>query len=485
MVNDIRVRIAPSPTGKFHFGTARTALFNYLFAKKNNGKFILRIEDTDIERSQEIYTEDIIQALEWLGLIWDEGPQKEGEYGPYFQQERLHIYEECTDKLMDEGKAYRCFCTPEEIEADRNAAKEKGEPYRYSGKCRDLSSVQIDENMAAGKSFGIRLKVESQVVSFKDLIHGESEFNSDDFGDFIIVRSDGTPIFLYTNVIDDNKMKISHVLRGDDHLTNTGKQLLIYQALEMDVPEFGHFPQILNADRSKMSKRKDPTSITEDFRDKGYLPEALINFMVLLGWSSGSDKEIYSMNELISMFSLDRVAKSPAIFDPDKLLYFNGYYIRQLSIEDLAINCEKFIEDQILKEAIAKDRQYFYKTLKLVQERVKTLAETEELIKYFFIKPDYPKEMLVAKKSSEENTNIAINAALLTIENLESLEPAVTEPILRETAQKNNLKDGELLWSVRVALSGSIASPGTFELLEVLGKEEVLARLNIALKKLA
>ena len=484
MVNDIRVRIAPSPTGKLHFGTARVALFNYLFAKKNNGKFVLRIEDTDPERSQEIYTEDIIKAIDWLGLVWDEGPEKGGDFGPYFQQERYHIYEEYTDQLLESGKAYKCFCTIEEIEAEREAAKEKNLPYRYSGKCKNLSNVELTENEAAGKPFAIRLSTESQVVSFKDLIHGQMEYNSDDFGDFVIVRSDGTPIFIYTNVIDDYLMKISHVLRGDDHLTNTGKQLLIYQALEFDIPEFGHFPQILNADRSKMSKRKNPTSITEDFKDKGYLPEAIVNFMVLLGWSSGTDREIFTLQELVNSFSLERVSKAPAIFDPDKLLYFNGYYIRQFPIEELAKRCEPFIKNEKILKALKDDLQFFYKVLKLVQERMKRLDEVDELTELFFVKPEYDTALLVAKKSTEDKAVIALNAVYETVSNLDLLDKENTEPLLRETAGQNDLKDGELLWSLRVALSGKDASPGAFELLEVLEKEESLKRIKSALEKL-
>ncbi|MEK9167448.1 MAG: glutamate--tRNA ligase [Patescibacteria group bacterium] len=484
MAEEIRVRIAPSPTGRFHIGTARTALFNYLFARKFDGKFVVRVEDTDKERHDETSLKDILEGLKWLGMEWDEGPEVEGPYGPYFQQERLGLYEPFTAQLLEKKLAYKCYCTQEELATDREAQESKKLSPKYSGRCRDLTAQEIDKFEREGRTSTIRFAVEPQTVSFEDLIKGKVEFDAGLFGDFVIVRTDGMPLFVFSNVIDDNLMKISHVLRGEEHLVNTAKQILLANALNFLSPQFGHFPLILNPDRSKMSKRKNPVSITDDYKAKGFLPDALVNFIALLGWNPGTDREIFTMRELIDEFEIDRVGKSPSIFDTEKLLWMNGYYIRQKSIGEVASEAQNFIADKELLQKTLDKPDYFLDVIALVHDRLKTLGEIEGLIDYFFVAPSYENSLLIAKKSTKENTLLALKAATAVIAEIKTLALDMVEPALRGAAEDLKIKDGELLWAVRVALSGRDASPGCFELLSVIGKEESLKRLTTAIKKL-
>ncbi|MEK9135451.1 MAG: glutamate--tRNA ligase [Patescibacteria group bacterium] len=321
---EIRTRFAPSPTGNLHIGSARTALFAFLFARNKNGKFILRIEDTDKERSRPEYEKDIIESLKWLGINWDEGP--------FRQSERLEIYEKYTKKLLEENKAYYCFCSEEELEAQRQDQQSRGEAPKYVGACRNLSKEEVEKKLKEKKSPVIRFKIEPEKIKFKDTIKGEAEFDMGLVGDIVIAKNLRQPLFALAGVIDDFEMNISHVIRGNDHFTNTPKQILLQRALGFPQPEYGHFPMILAPDRSKMSKRDGATAVS-DFKKEGYLPEALINFIAFLGWNPGGEKEIYSLDELIKSFSLKRVQKSGAIFNIQKLDYLNGFYIRQLSSE--------------------------------------------------------------------------------------------------------------------------------------------------------
>ena len=485
MAEDIRVRIAPSPTGKFHIGTARTALFNYLFAKKNGGKFIVRIEDTDAERNDEESLKDILQGLLWLGLTWDEGPEVGGEYGPYFQHERLALYAQLAEDLIEKKLAYRCYCTPGELAKEREEQQARGLAPKYSGRCRNLTAEEIARFEQAQRPSVIRFKVEPQKVSFDDVIRGKVEFDAGLFGDFVLIRSDGMPLFVFTNVIDDNLMKISHVLRGEEHLVNTAKQILLATALNYLSPEFGHFPLIFNADRSKMSKRKNPVSITDDYKAKGYLPDALTNFIALLGWASGSDREIYSLEELVEEFELDHVGKSPSIFDGEKLLWMNGHYIRQKPLGEVASEAQNFINNREILDQTLAHPDYYLDVVALIQDRIKIYSEIEDLIEYFFVTPEYPAEKLIAKKSTKDRTIGALEAASKIITDLPVLSHDETEEALRGAAQELGINDGELLWAVRVALSGRDASPGTFELLEVMPKEQSLERIAAAIKKLS
>ena len=485
MPNDIRVRIAPSPTGKFHIGLARTALFNYLFAKKHGGSFIVRIEDTDRERHDDASLKDILEGLRWLGMSWDEGPEVGGPYGPYIQSERLGIYEPFVAELLQKRLAYRCYCTPEELTAERESQAGIGAAPKYSGRCRNLAATVIDQYQRDGRPSVVRFAVSPQIVSFDDLIRGPVEFDAALLGDFVIERTNGTPLFFLANVIDDKKMKISHVLRGEEHLVNTAKQILLADALNFFSPQFGHFPLILNTDRTKMSKRKNPVSITDDYKAVGFLPDALVNFIALLGWSSGTDREIYSIKELIDKFELGRVGQSPSVFDHQKLIWMNGYYLRQKGVGEIASLAPNFITDKELLQMTQVRPDYFLEALALVHDRLKILSEIEDQIRYFFITPKYQPELLIAKKSTKDKTLMALKASVVVVAKLKTITVDQVELALRAAAQDLKIKDGELLWAVRVALSGRDASPGAFELLAVIGQAESIKRRKTAVKMLS
>lgn len=480
----IRVRIAPSPTGKLHIGTARTALFNYLFARRSEGKFIVRIEDTDGERSTDEYAREILDGLLWLGLEWDEGPEVGGAFGPYYQKERLGLYQPFIEQLLESKKAYRCFCTTEEIEAERTAQQAQKIAPKYSGKCRNLTAEQIAAFDDAGRKSVIRFIVENKKVELEDLVRGTVTFNTNLIGDFVIQRSDGMPLFIFSNAVDDHLMEITHVLRGEDHLSNTAKQYLLAEAMNFMPPQFGHFPLIFNANRTKMSKRKDPVSITDDFKAKGYLPEALINFIALLGWSAGDDREIYPIHDLIESFQIERVGKSPSIFDQEKLLWMNGYYIRHMDIGDLASRAQNFITNKDVFKATLDQPDFYLQVVALVQDRMKLLADIEPFITFFYQLPEYDPALLIAKKSDHDRTVKALAVAVSTLQALESLTFDDMDVAFRKAAQDAGLEAGEILWTVRVALSGSAASPGVFELLEVFGRDESLKRLKIGQERL-
>ena len=496
---EVRTRIAPSPTGLFHFGSARTALFNWLFTKKHQGRFILRIEDTDRERSKEEYELDAEESLNWLGLGWDEGPETPDLHGPYRQSERATIYEKYTEQLIEGGLAYYCYCSQEELEKQGKEQEAKKLPPKYAGHCRNLSPEDAKSACQRIKTEGrkpvIRFKVpENKTIKWKDLIHGQMVFDSNLIGDFVIVKSNGDPIFLLSNIIDDAEMKISHVIRGDDHLANTPKQLMLAEAMNLQIAEYGHLPMILNPDRTKMSKRKNPTSVTHDFRDLGYLPEALINFMAFLGWTpachedckSKTNREFFTLDELVNEFDLADIGKSPAVFDIEKLNYLNGYYIRQMSLGELAKRCLPYLE----KAGVSRDDnpiingEKFLSAISLIQERMKKLSEAPELTSFFFKKPEYDKELLIAKKSDIETTKKALAESLKVLSEETDFGRDSIEQLLRALATKINVSAGEVLWPIRVALSGKPASPGTFELVSYFGKEETLVRIKTAIDML-
>jgi len=513
----IRVRIAPSPTGPFHVGTARTTLFNYLYAKKNKGKFILRIEDTDPKRSKEEFEKDIIEELKWLGLKWDEGPDIGGGYGPYRQSKRFNIYQKYAQKLLREGKAYYCFCTPEELEKEKEEMVKKKIAPRYSGKCRDLAPKQVEDFKRQGRKPIIRFKVPEKTVRFNDLVHGQIKFDSGLFGDIAIMGSDGTPLYNFSCVIDDYLMKISHVIRGDDHLSNTPKQILIYEALGWKIPEFGHIPLILNPDRTKMSKRTGEIRVS-GYRKQGYLPEALVNFMALLGWNPGSKDEIFSMNDLIKKFSLDRVQKGGAVFNIERLNWINGYYIRKMNLDKFVQEClpylfnkglitpiwssgsknlgESFpVVPQILRvtkykicetgEEISIDQ--LKKIIGLEQERMKKISEVDELTEFFFKKElEYDPKILAWKDMSQDEVikNLELVQNTLGKTDHKKYTTENLERILRGLSQDNKLEPGKILWPLRVALTGRKASPGVFEVAEILSKEKVLKRIGEGIRKL-
>lgn len=487
MNDEIRTRIAPSPTGPLHIGTAHTALFNWLFSRQKGGKFILRIEDTDKTRSKDEFVADIVDGLTWLGLDWDEGPERNAPYGPYRQSQRLAIYKKYADELLREKKAYYCYCTAEELEKERHEQDAKKQAPKYSGRCRNLSDDQIAQCQAEGRRPSIRfnmLTVESQKINFKDLIKGEMDFDAGLFGDFVILKSDGSPTFIFAGVVDDFLMKISHVIRGEDHLPNTPRQILLGQALNFIIPEYGHLPLILNPDRTKLSKRKNPTSIEKDFRAHGYLPEAMINFLALMGWSPQSDSaekasEIWPLSELVNEFNLADVGQSPSIFDQKKLDFLNGLYLRKKTVGELAKAAEPFLRSAGFSGDSNKEK--ILVGLSLVQERIKKLSEIPVLIDFLFKAPSDFSNILVQEGSTKEKTKVALEQASKYLSQEKDFGRDSLEQLLRAVAKKNNLPAGELLWPIRVALTGKEASPGAFEVLEAIGKEESLARIKKAI----
>ncbi|MDO8466732.1 MAG: glutamate--tRNA ligase [bacterium] len=472
----VRVRIAPSPTGYLHIGTARTALFNWLFAKQNNGVFVLRIEDTDLERSEEKYEKDIIESLKWLGLDWDEGPIK--------QTDRLEVYEKYLNQLLAEGSVYYCFCSKEQLEEERQAMLAQGFGSKYSGRCRLLTAEQVKENLKSTASHVIRLKVPETKITFTDIIRGDITFDAALMGDIAIAKDPRVPLYNFAVVVDDEEMAISHVIRGEDHIANTPKQILIQKALGFGSPEYGHIPLILNADRSKMSKRFSATSINE-YREKGYLPETMVNFMALLGWhpapqpsveargkSAVVEKEIFTAEELVKEFDINRIQKAGAIFNVDKLDWLNAQYIKKMDSKDLA---------KLLK---VKDTEQNLRIVEATKERLKKLSDFQEMAGFFVEVAEYNPALLIWKTSTKEKT----------LANLKEAEQIISA-IISDDFAKNKLDKvlmpiaeargkGDFLWPIRIALSGLEKSPGPFEIMEVIGKKETLVRVAEAIKLL-
>lgn len=466
----VRVRIAPSPTGYLHIGTARTALFNWIFARQNKGKFILRIEDTDLERSDPKYEKDIIEGLTWLGLEWDEGPGVNGKYGPYRQSERLDIYEKYLKQLLEENKAYYCSCSKDELDRERQEQMKRGEAPKYSGKCRDKRVSKSEAQI-------IRFKAESGTISFHDIIRGEISFDAKLIGDIAIAKNTRTPLYNFAVVIDDYTMRITHVIRGEDHIANTPKQILLQQALGFPEPKYGHLPLILDPDRSKMSKRFSATSINE-YKEQGYLPEALTNFIALLGWHPTDDSEKMEISEIIEKFDLERIQKGGAIFDVQKLNWLNAQYIKERGDRELAGDIQALYGDQI-KDSPAKT----LKILRVGKERMVKLQDYLELTDSFGLS-EYDGKFLNWKNTDQSQTKENLRKTLEIIKgvllhefNRESLERLIM-PFADAEGR------GAVLWPLRVALSGKDKSPGPFEIMEVIGKEETLKRIEKAIEKI-
>lgn len=488
-MNNVRVRIAPSPTGPLHIGTARTALYNYLFAKKTNGKFILRIEDTDLERSNEKYVQQIIEGLAWLGIDWDEGQQaagdqEKGEFGPYRQTKRIKIYKKYLKQLVDQEKAYYCFCTLEELERERHEQAKKGEPPRYSGKCAHLNQAEIAEFQKQRKNSIIRFRMPNEKIIINDLIRGKIEFDCSLLGDISIAKNLNTPLYNFAAAVDDETMQISHVIRGEDHLSNTPKQIILQKALGFKQPVYAHLPMILNEDRSKMSKRKNKVSLIE-YREEGYLPEALVNFIALLGWNPKTEQEIFSLSDLANEFVLESVHKSGAAFNKGKLDWMNSHYLRQLKLDELFNRAKPFL----LKSNIPfTDKEFTQKALSLEQERIKTLAQIPEAIGFLYEHTlNYKPSLLAWKKQTKAETIECLEELLGFLETLDEEKFASLQGLKTEIMQfikRSRHKTGDYLWPLRVALSGKKASPGPFEIASVLGKKIVINRVMDALNSL-
>lgn len=509
----VRVRFAPSPTGYLHVGGARTAIYNWLFARQHGGEFILRIEDTDISRNVEGAMDTILSSLRWLGLEWDEGPQVGGDYGPYFQSQRTHLYAEMAEKLLSSGHAYRCFCTPEELEERRRQALKEGRPPGYDGRCGRLTEEQIRKFLSQEKPFALRFRATSfGDLSFRDLIHGEITFKREAVNDFIILRSDGTPTYNFTVVVDDALMQITHVIRGDDHLSNTPKQIPIYKALSYPLPQFAHIPLILGKDGSRLSKRHGATAV-EAFREQGFLPEAMVNYLALLGWSYDDRTTLFSVNELIDKFSLEKVSKNPAIFDLDKLEWMNGVYIREKSDQELAELLLPYVRDIALVDVGGEGREEgderlgsatgneipsdtqtknilaprvpeaeikrtLLKVIPLVRERIKKLSEVQQMADFFFSE-DYPLEKEATERflKAKEARKI-LEATLEKLRPAQDFTPEEIERLLRQLPDELGLKAKQIFQTIRAAVTGKTVSPPLFQSLAILGKEKSLNRLT-------
>lgn len=484
-MDKVRVRFAPSPTGFLHLGGARTALFNWAFARKNQGVFILRIEDTDVARSTDESVEVILESLEWLGLNWDEGPRVGGPYGPYFQSERLHFYEEYTQKLLQEGLAYRCYCTTQELEERREATLKKGQSWRYDRKCYYLTDREREQFEREGRKPVLRFSIPPGKTTFQDMLRGPVIFHNEELDDFVIVKSDGMPTYNFACVVDDALMAITHVIRGDDHISNTPRQVLLYQALGFPVPEFAHIPMILGKDRTRLSKRHGSPAVTY-YRDKGYLPEAMLNYLARLSWATGEEeKEIFTREEIIQRFSLSQVTKHAAVFDLDKLNWMNGVYLRESStsylvsiLRNILLREGRFQEKDFTPKFIA----YLEQVITIMKDRLRYMAQLLEENSYFFTEDFLFDPEAFEKVLLSEGTEVILRECLSLLSHLPSFTVEVLEEAIRQKAQELNLKAARLIHPLRVSVSGQKVGPGLFELLATLGKERVIARLERALQ---
>jgi glutamyl-tRNA synthetase len=480
----VRLRFPPSPTGHWHLGGARTALFNWLFTRKHQGKLVLRIEDTDKTRSETAYEIEIAETMKWLGLDWDEGPRwtragekwessQEGEYGPYRQSERTDIYRSYLEQLLKEKKAYYCYCTKPELEEEQKAMQAQGLAPKYGGRCRDLTSAPEGKSPEA-----IRFRMPEEPVSFDDMIRGTVTFDATLFGDVIIAKDLDSALYNFAVTVDDHLMKISHVIRGEEHLANTPKQIFLQRALGFNEPRYAHLPLILAADRSKLSKRYAETSMLQ-YREDGYLPEAMLNFLVILGWHPAGDREIFSLDEMIEEFDIARVQKAGAVFNPEKLDWLNAQYIRKMPLAELAERVRPFLKKEIPEDI-------FLRLLSFEKERIHTLKEFAEHITYVFEVPAYEPELLVWRKSDRTKTVEALTGLEQILGTISEADLADREKMLDHLEPLVQKFDrGTVFWPLRVALSGQEASPDPLEILSVLPKPAVVGRVKDALQKIS
>jgi glutamyl-tRNA synthetase len=470
MASAPRVRFAPSPTGYLHIGGARTALFNWLHARRRKGTFILRVEDTDQQRSTEESLNAVLDALRWLKLEWDEGPEKGGKFGPYFQSQRLHIYQEWAEKLIAEDKAYRCYCSRELLEERRALFEREKRTYKYEGTCRNL------KNPPVGKPSVIRLKLPplSGSVTFTDKVLGKISKPAEDLDDWVMLRADGTPVYNFSNVIDDHLMEISLVARGQEHVNSTFPQLLLYQTLGWKVPEFAHVPLILGADREKLSKRKHAEADVMMHARNGILPEALLNFIVRLGWSHGDD-EVISREQMIEWFDFADVGAASGVWNPEKLLWLNQHYLKTLDAKDLARRLAPFVRE--LGFSIDDDDGRLERVVVVLRERTKTLKEMAEVARYFFSKGVRIDEKAAAKHLTPDAKSL-LQATRGKLANLPQWTPAEIEAVVKKVAEEAGVSMGKVAQPIRVAATGGTVSPGIGETLEIIGRDETLARLD-------
>lgn len=487
-MEEVRVRIAPSPSGNLHIGTARTALFNYLFAKKNNGKFVLRIEDTDAERTSQEYIDNIFDSLKALGLNWDEGPDVGGPYGPYTQSERFDIYPKYIQQLLDSGFAYECFCTPEELEAEKEEATRNKKPYVYSKKCENLTEEEKAKLRAEGRKPAIRFNIakaqkafhDTSILEFEDIVKGKLHMDTNLLGDFVIQKSNGAPTYNYAVVIDDMLMKISHVIRGEDHISNTYKQILIYEALGAKVPKFGHLGMILAPDRSKLSKRHGATAVS-DFVKQGYLTDALINFVALLGWAPSDGEEIKPVEKIAEDFRIHEISSSNSIFEYDKLKWMNSHYIKMLSMDELKQRLMPYLEKYDLSQLT--DEQ-FTRMIEVTREPLILLSDITDAVSYFFgdsveVEPQVQTDVLDTETSQE-----VLKTYLEQSKDWEYTEENLHEKLeaFRGYFKEKGIKPKVTMWAIRAAVTGRTRGADMTAILAILGKEKVEKRINAAIK---
>jgi len=484
----IRTRFAPSPTGYLHIGGLRTALFSFLTTKSQGGEFILRIEDTDQKRKVEGSAENLLKIFDWLGLDFNESPLNPGEFGPYTQSERREIYDKYKNILLEKGEAYHCFCSAERLSKMREDQQKSKKPPRYDRKCRDLSDEEVQKRIKAGEKYVIRQKMplEGEVIVYDEL-RGEIKFKAEELEDQVLIKSDGMPTYQFAVVIDDHLMEISHVTRSEEWIPSFPKNVLLYKSFDWDIPKFIHFPVVLNKEGGKLSKRQGSVAV-EDFQKEGYLKEALLNFVALLGWHPEGDNEILSLEDLIKKFNYKKINVSPAIFDTEKLDYFNGYYIRQMDLDELILMAKPYLEKNInlSSKAHKKTLEFLKSVVRIEKERLKKLSDIGELTKFLFLdKLEYSQDLLIWKKNTLKDTKDNLKKLIELLEKIpeenwtdNSLEDAIISWI-----KAQDLKVGDYLWPMRVALSGKKASPGPFEIAEALGREESLFRISEAINK--
>jgi len=482
MSQEVRVRYAPSPTGHLHIGGARTALFNYLFARHHNGKFIVRIEDTDIERNVEGGEKSQLENLKWLGIEYDESIDKDGGYGPYRQTERLDIYRKYADELLEKGYAYKCFCTPEELEQEREAQKAAGiAAPQYSGKCRHLTPEQAAQLEAQGKSYTLRVKVpEGKTYEFEDMVRGKVVFESKDIGDWVIVKANGIPTYNFAVVIDDYLMKITHVFRGEEHLSNTPKQLMIFEYLGWEAPKYGHMTLIVNENRKKLSKRDESIiQFVSQYKELGYLPEAMFNFFALLGWSPEGEEEIFTREELINIFDVSRLSKSPSMFDKQKLTWMNNQYIKKLELDRLVELALPHLMEagRLPKNMSDEQKQWARHLIALYQEQMSYGAEIVELSELFF-KTDIDYNDEAKAVLAEEQVLEVLKAFLEEIKGLETFKAEAIKEAIKTVQKATGQKGKKLFMPIRVATTGQTHGPELPLAIELLGREKVVNRLE-------
>ncbi len=478
---EIRVRFAPSPTGYLHIGGARTALFNWLYAKHNNGTFVLRIEDTDRVRSTTDAVKAIFDGMKWLGLNWDEGPEVGGQYGPYFQMQRIDTYQKYTEQLLIEGKAYYCYCTPEELEERRNKQAKENKNALYDRKCLNLSEEEKSAFRKEGRKPVIRLKMPAEIIKVQDKIKGEMEFDTSLFTDFVIIKSDGIPTYNFAVVVDDINMEISLVMRGDDHISNTPKQIVIYQALNAPIPNFAHIPMIMGPDNTRLSKRHGATSVIE-YQKMGFLPEAVVNYIAHLGWSSGTNQEIFSIGELVKNFTLDKISKHAAIFDMEKLNWFNGEYLKNISNDIYIDKLIPFLQEAELFEnnPDSKRLKWLNSVVSLMKTRVRNFRQFVEYGDYFFT-DDFKFEDDAKKILASDETKNILEELSKRLNAIEYWKEENIEKVVREMAEEMKLKGKQIIHPTRASLSGKKIGPSLFSLMEVLGKKTNIERLKKAI----